>query len=189
MPPDPQCRLDLYVRADAPAGKRSEAVVDQLRRLERQNSISDFSIHLWPRAVSLDLLKRVDGADIVDTVRSFEVWASQHDREITPTFDVHTTHSTLTGESDELLVLPVTSVATYAEDTLVDVAPCRRGGFARTVENALTDVAHGNVPTPDPSSGEPRSDARPEGTVSVESATVPAAGSVTRLLHRWRNDE
>ena len=137
---DRRLTVDLYVRADAPVVERRQSVIDRLKRLEGQDRIDGFRVHPWPRAISLGLADEIDGDGIRDVVRSFETWADRCDRHIRPPFDVRTTHSAITGESDELLVLPVICLAAYDTGDLVDVAPSSDGGSVYTVEDALDAI-------------------------------------------------
>jgi DNA-binding Lrp family transcriptional regulator len=69
---DKRLSVDLYVRADAPIVDRRTVVIERLRRLERRERIDEYSVQLWPRAVSLDLMKKVDNSQVADAVRAFE---------------------------------------------------------------------------------------------------------------------
>jgi hypothetical protein len=153
---DRQLTVDLYVRADAPVVERRRSVIDRLKRLEGQDRIEEFRVHSWPRAISLDLADEIEGDGIRDVVRSFETWAARRDRRIRPPFDVRTTHSTITGASDELLVLPVICLATYNTGNLVDVAPSSDGDSVYTVEDALDAIESEStyVPETQPDGGE-----------------------------------
>lgn len=145
---DQQLTVHLYVRGDSPSVKQRDDVIERLKRLERQDRITEFRIHPWPRAISLDLVTESEGEEIHEVVRTFERWADQHDRDIQPSFDVRTADSSITGQSDELLVLPVMCVAIYHEGKLVDIAPCRDGKSIRTVQDALDAIAAEDVPIP-----------------------------------------
>jgi len=147
---DQQLTIGLYVRADTPIVERRDAVIDRLKQLDRQDRIAGFRIHPWPRAISLDLMNEIEEDEIHEVVRSFETWAAQHDRHISPPFDIHPTHSAITGESDELLVLPVICIAAYDAGDLVGVAPSSDGKSVRTVEDALNAIEAGKAPVPEP---------------------------------------
>jgi hypothetical protein len=149
MEADTQLTVDLYVRADAPVVDRRNAVIGRLERLERQDRIAGFRLSHWPSAISLDLVRERDDDGIHEVVRSFETWAGRNDRRITPSFDVRTPHSSITGESDDLLVLPVMCIAAYDGDDLVGVAPSSDGGSVHTVADALDSIEAGDPPVPD----------------------------------------
>jgi len=154
---DEQLTVDLYVRAAAHIVERRDEVIGKLKRLEQRDRLTEFRIHPWPRAISLDLVKEIEGEEIHEVVRSFERWADQHGRHIQPPFNVRTADSSITGESDELLFLPVMCVAAYNEGKLIEVAPCRDGESIRTVDDALDAIAAGDIRISDP---------RPEGETS-----------------------
>jgi hypothetical protein len=141
-----QLTVDLYIRADAPSPKRRDTIIERLEQLEQHNQISEFTIHPWPSAMSLDLVKHIDGEGILDVVHSFETWAAQHGLRLRPPFDVRTSHSTITDETDKLLVLPVMCVAAYTDGVLVGVWPCSDGESVCTVEDALDTIATGEPP-------------------------------------------
>ena len=122
-------------------------------------------------------------------MKSFESWAAQHNRRICPPFEVHTTHSGITGESDERLVLPVMCIAAYDAGDLVGMAPSSDGRSVHTVENALNAIEAGNAPVPE---------AQPEGGVSrlereqQESTVVtgqPTLGLATQLSNPSESNE
>jgi len=153
MDPNSPLTVRLYVRADAPIVERRNALISRLERLDQQNRIDDAHVHFWPRAVSLDLLEASEDSALPELVRSVEAWAERHGRHDDPPFDVRTTHSTITGASDERLVLPTLCIATYRGGQLVDVAPCGDGDAARTVEDVLDTIATGEQPNPETRTG------------------------------------
>ncbi|WP_152041141.1 HTH domain-containing protein [Salinigranum salinum] len=189
MTPDKHLGVDLYVRADAPIVDRRTVVIERLERLERRERIDEYSVQLWPRAISLDLMRRVDESPIVDAVREFETWAEQCDRYLSPCFDVSTTHSMITDESDRLLVLPVLCVAVFSDGSLVDVAPSSDGDSVRTVEDLLADVAAGTVPTSEAFSGDMPSGAEPDQRGLAGNANPLKSSSVTSVFHRPERGE
>ncbi|AZH24809.1 HTH domain-containing protein [Haloplanus aerogenes] len=156
MDPNSPLTVRLYVRADASVVKRRNDLVARLKRLDRQHRIDSVHIQLWPRAVSLDLLDVSDDTELREVVRAFEAWAERQDRHVEPPFEVRTTRSTITGASDDQLVLPMLCIATYRDGLLVDVAPCGDGDAARTVEDVIDALAAGEQP-----GTETRSDSEP----------------------------
>lgn len=146
MAGDTTITIDLYVRTDIPTVERRDAVIEQLERLEQEGRIAEFQVHSWPRAISLDLLGDVEGRRVYDVVRTFDSWTSRHDRDMHPAFDVQRSRSTYTGESDELLILPVLTLAAYRDGDLVEVAPCCHDGAVCTVEDVLEALSTGREP-------------------------------------------
>jgi hypothetical protein len=141
--------IDLYVRGDVPRVHRREAVIDQLKRLDRENRIVEFRIHPWPRAITLTLGTEMEAAGIPAVVRSFSTWAAQHGRRISASFDVRISRPTSTGESDERLVLPLICLAAYSGDDLVGVVPSSDRKSVHTVEDALDAIAARKTPIPE----------------------------------------
>lgn len=177
---DQQLTIALYVRADAPTVERRDAVIDRLKRLERQNRIAEFRIHPCPRAISLGLVKQLEGEGIHELVRSVQTWAAQHDRHISPPFDIHTSHSAITGESDELLVMPVMWIAAYVSGDLVGVAPSSEEESAHTLENARGDIEAGNTPIqgthPEAETSTPRDEQRKSSRNDTDDITPDHTG-------------
>lgn len=136
--------VDLYVRADTPLPERRSTVIDRLRRLERTDRIAGFTVHPWPRAVSLDLVTEIDDESVLGVFRSLESGADRRGHSIRPPFDVHTARSAITGETDELLVLPVICLAVNRNQELIGVFPCRERGSVLTVGDALDAIATGD---------------------------------------------
>ncbi|MFB6079998.1 MAG: HTH domain-containing protein [Haloferacaceae archaeon] len=166
MEPDTDLTVDLYVRADAPCPERRTTVIERLKRLERTNRIAGFTVHPWPRAVSLDLAAELDDDDgILGVFRSLETGADRKGHRIRPPFDVRTSRSTITGETDERLVLPVLCLAVYGDRDLLGVYPCTAGESVLTVGDALDALATGDetVLGPPPEDAAPHGDAAPPG--------------------------
>lgn len=145
--PDQQLAIDLYVRAEGPIAERRDTVIERLEQFDRRNQISEFSIHPWPRAMSLTLVKKMDDNEIAGVFQSSEEWADQHGLHIQPPFDVRTSRSAITGETDELLVLPVICLAAYSDGDLIAVFPCSDEESVYTVADALDAIAAGKSPT------------------------------------------
>lgn len=139
--PDQQLAVDLYVRAEGPITERRDTVIERLEQVDRRNQISEFRIHPWPRAMSLSLVKKMDDDEIAGLFQSADEWADQHGLHIQPPFDVRTSRSAITGETDELLVLPVICLAAYTDGDLVAVFPCSDGESVYTVDDALDAIA------------------------------------------------
>jgi hypothetical protein len=153
MDQSPRLTADLYVRADAPISEQRSELLDTLDRLQRERRLAEFAVHPWPNAVSLDLVEAAAEDSIAGVVRSFERWAGDRGVSIRPPFAVRRSHSEITGETDELLVLPVVCLAAYDGEELVGVYPCCTGGSTVTVADALATIEAGGAdllrPSPD----------------------------------------
>lgn len=183
MDGDTLLTIDLYVRTDIPTVERRDAVIEQLERLKAQGRIDEYQVHSWPRAISLDLLSDVEGRRVYDVVRTFDSWTSRHDRDMHPAFDVKQSRSIYTGESDELLVLPVLTLAAYRDDELVEVAPCCHDGSVCTVEDVLEALSTGREPAVAAQEG-----ASPGSEPELD-ATERVAGSGALLTARGEDGE
>ncbi|MFB6160532.1 MAG: HTH domain-containing protein [Haloferacaceae archaeon] len=143
-----QPTADLYVRADAPVVERRNAVIERLQRLDREDRIAGFRVHAWPRAMSLDLDREAEADGTLDAVRAFESWAARQDSRVGLPFEVRTSRSSITGSSDELVVLPVFFVAASVDGALVGLAPCTAAGTAHTVGDVLDAIEAGDPQLP-----------------------------------------
>jgi hypothetical protein len=140
--------VELYVRADAPTPERRAAVVERLQTLTEADRIADYRVHGWPSGVSLDLAADADTRWIHDAFEAFEAWADRNGVGIRPPFDVHETHCVMTGASEERLRLPVACLAVFDGETLLCVYPHVGEDGVRTVDDALSALADGDLPTP-----------------------------------------
>jgi hypothetical protein len=178
MTVDQPLTVDLYVRADAPVPERRDEVIDRLQYLSTHDRIAGFDVASWPRAVSLGLADRIADDGVPRTVRSFERWANRHGLRIRPLFDVRRFRSTITGETDDLLVPPVLCLAARNEEGLAWIAPVHDGASTVTVEDALDALAAGRPPIPGLSvpweDGPPQADESGSDTGRAEAASEDA---------------
>ena len=123
MAPNPPLTVRLYVRADAYIVKRRNDLIGRLKRLDRQNRIDGVHIHLWPQAVSLDLLEMSDNLELREAVRSFEAWAERNDRELNGVFDRKEVSSSITDTDHVCRIAPVLALAEYEDAALRFVTP------------------------------------------------------------------
>lgn len=193
MESTPPLTVDFYVRADAPIREQRDAVIEQLTDLEGKGHITGFSVHPWPRAVSLDLVAEIDDDGILGEFESFETWADRNGIGIRPPFDVRTSHSVITDETHELLVLPVMCLAVYSDDDLVGMYPCSDDESVLTIDDAFDAITTGDIipPPPESSSGDGSLElgsGRGDTSTSVASER-PNSNGRTRLLTTSESSE
>lgn len=133
-------RVELFTRASTTGTRRQQStVVERLRRLTDDGAIEGFDHRLWnaelcPRAAA----DRTPWCDVaMRKYAEFERWAGRNGRSLRPFFDERSVHSTITGERADVLVFPVTCVAVYDGDDLLDLAPSRDDDRTYTVEGCL----------------------------------------------------
>jgi hypothetical protein len=125
-------RLTLRTRTPV-CGARSSAV-DRLKRLQATGAIAEFEVRTWPDQVALSEASTDDEA--VRTFERFERWADERGASVRPAFRVRTV-SSLVGESQTVLTLPMVSLAVHSGADLVGVFPRQEEGRTWTVEDCL----------------------------------------------------
>lgn len=139
MPPKKeQPHVELYVRSLCPSGAehQPEQITERLNELVEAGRIADFSIHVWGKQVPCDGETAV-GEAIRDRIESFKAWSDRAGTTITPSFESRETHSLLTDETHDTIVLPTLCLAEYQGDDLQYVAPCVEDGSVCTVHDRL----------------------------------------------------
>ncbi|WP_254538883.1 HTH domain-containing protein [Halomarina litorea] len=133
-------RIELFTRASTTETRRQQsAVVERLRLLEDEGVIDGFVHRVWnaelcPRSAA----DRTPWCDVaMRKYAEFAAWCERRERTLRPFFDERSVHSTITGERAEVVVFPVTCVAVYDGDELLDVAPSRNAKRVYTVEACL----------------------------------------------------
>ena len=147
--PDPATEahvaVDCYVRADA-VSDPLEADVAALRRLERDGTVDDVRVRVWPSEVVVSPLTEETLA--VRRYRTFREWAAQWAVRVEPPFRRETRRSEFTGETREVLRTPALCVAVRVNGRLREVFPHRSQGTTYSVGDAVDALERG-APTVD----------------------------------------
>lgn len=130
--------VSLYARGSTDARAREESVFARLRELQREGKIGELYVRTWPGEVSL---AREGRSEVVETFRVFEEWAREHDASIRPPFAIRERESTITEQTDRLLITPLVSLAVFDADDVVGVYPCRHGDSVTTIDDCLERLA------------------------------------------------
>jgi len=137
MRPDHRLDVDLYVRADTPTPDHRETVTETFDRLAADGHITDWTVHLWPRAVPLDPLGDRETSWVPSLYHAFRAWATRADVTLAPAFAVRTTTNLLGETGDRRLHLPVECLAVYAAQDLLALYPVTVDGTVLTVADGL----------------------------------------------------
>ena len=136
-------RIELWTRRPV-SGPRTE-VIDHLASLQSSGQIADFCIETWPDEVIIS--EETPHPEAVETYERFRTWAEQTGVSISPPF-TRRTFSTLAGQRDEVVTLPMLCLAVYEEE-LLGVYPCTVGDETVTVMDFVEACgATEETPTP-----------------------------------------
>ncbi len=131
-------RLELFVRSSVPAAarERQTATVERLRALDRTDEIEAVAVRSWDKRIPVGENRR-EGDETHRAYTAFTEWAREHDVELRPCFDTRECHSSITGESYTVLVLPVMCLAIFKRDRLHAVFPHASAEQSYAVGDAL----------------------------------------------------
>lgn len=136
---------ELWVRSLSPQGVRDRqtSVVRQLESLAGEGTIDDSSVLVVGRELPA---RRGDvitdfGQYLLDRIADFHEWATVNDRSLGPLFEPETVRSSIAGEIERRVVLPVFTLAEYQDGALRFVAPCRDPESVWTVQDRLDHLA------------------------------------------------
>lgn len=145
--------VEVFTRGSMDARSHAESVVNSLLDLAESGRISGVDVHAWPGEMSLDS-RSLEG--VVERFERFEAWARERDVSIRPPFSVRVRRSTITGESDTLLVTPVLCLAAYDGDEVVGVYPCTDGNSVTSIDDFIERLAEAGGTPSGPPPGAPR---------------------------------
>jgi hypothetical protein len=141
--------IELYTRSLANPGVMPQqgAVISRLARLEEQNHIADFTVHIWPKRIAHDAVtaKTDPGAAILHQITRFREWTQGKGYSL-PSFTTDDADSPLTGEEYATTALPSVTLAEYQGDTLWFVAPWTDGETQYSVSDRLDSLEQKTSP-------------------------------------------
>lgn len=122
--------------------------VETLRACDDEGAVDDLLLRSWPKEIAL-----TDDSPYQEALESFErfeAWADRRGVAIRPPFTEHTTTSQVTGETTELLVMPLLCLEVYDDGELVGVFPHtdEATGETYTTDEAIAQLRTGEIPTP-----------------------------------------
>ena len=127
--------VEVYVRPDELV-EPIDTKIDALRQLDSANHIDNLSVHAWPGVITLT--NQTPYSDAIDAFERMEAWADEHGVSIQPPFNVRTTTSAFTDETQTTLRTPIMCLAVSAGEQLANVFPHSRGGAHHGVTDAIT---------------------------------------------------
>lgn len=113
-------------------GPRTE-VIDRLSKLQSEEAIASFTVETWPTEVAIS--EHTEHGRVVEMYKEFLLFAEENGLSITPPFERRTV-SSLVGESEDVLTLPIMCLAVY-DDGLSGVYPCTDGDQTWSVADYL----------------------------------------------------
>jgi len=139
--------IELYVRSLLPdgAGKRQEAVIDRLDRLERAGKIAGYNIIVWGKQIAPDSTAGAteEGRYILNRVAEFRLWALSNNVSLDSFYQRTAVESEVTGMAYDTVVLPVMGLAEYRDTELAHVAPYAKGEEVHTISDRLDGLEAG----------------------------------------------
>lgn len=135
----PHVRVVYYVRTQSPEAPVN-TTLQRLERLAADGIVDDVRVGTWPAKIRLG--DPFPHSTVVALFEEFDAWAKQWDVSICPPFAVETRTSEITGDTRDLLITPIQSLAVYVEGALMEVFPHSAGPTrdspTYTVADALT---------------------------------------------------
>lgn len=148
---DTEPYIELYVRSLLPdgAGKRQDAVIDQLAALEREDEIAGYDIIVWGKQVAPEsaAANTDEGRYLLNRIAEFKQWALSNNVSLESFYERRTVDSAVAGDATDAIRLPVIGLAEYDGDELVHVAPCTEGERVHTITDRLENLEAG-LPSP-----------------------------------------
>ena len=122
--------------------------IETLRACESEGAVDDLLLRSWPKEVSLS--DESPYQEALESFERFEQWADRRGVSIRPPFQERTTTNQISGETTDLLVMPMLCLELYADDDLVGVFPHtdEAAGETYTTDEAIAALRTGEVPTP-----------------------------------------
>jgi hypothetical protein len=143
--------IELYVRSLLPdgAGKRQDAVIDQLDALEREGEIAGYDVIVWGKQIAPQsaAASTDEGRYILNRVAEFKQWALSNNVSLESFYERRTVESAAADSATDAIRLPVIGLAEYDGDELAHVAPCTKDGTVHTITDRLERLEAG-LPSP-----------------------------------------
>ena len=133
--------IELYVRSLLPdgAGKRQDAIIDELDALERDGEIAGYDVIVWGKQIAPQsaAASTDEGRYILNRVAEFKQWALSNNVSLESFYERRTVDSAVAEAATDAVRLPVVGLAEYEGDELVHVAPCTKGETVHTITDRL----------------------------------------------------
>mgnify|MGYP000627357884 CR=1 FL=1 len=133
-------RAVLYVRGSRACCDRETAVLDDLRGLAERGAVGDVTVRTWPARITLGDAGATRAEFVAECGRLGRL-ARGRAVSLRPPFVVRHLDSTITRESEDVLVTPALLLTIWAGDELVSVYPHHDDGLVVTVADAIDGLA------------------------------------------------
>ncbi|WP_435346464.1 HTH domain-containing protein [Haloarchaeobius sp. HRN-SO-5] len=133
-------RIELYVCASMHGTYEKQCdAIDEIESLVDAGTVDEFERHVWAHrltpAADDEWCSRAR-----QKYREYDQWARSSGWSLSPAFSKRTVTNEFVGEEYEVIQFPVISVAIYADDQLVRVAPAIYGEEHYSVEDCLEEL-------------------------------------------------
>ena len=147
MSDSPTPTVELFVRSLLPQGAahRQEAVIDRLKRLERDDVIDDCRLVVWGDRIAREsaAAQTSQGQYVLNRVAEFQQWALGNNVTLDSFYETREAGSE-PGEEYSTIILPVMGLAEYRHGELVQLAPSTHGDDVYTIQDHLDRIARGD---------------------------------------------
>ncbi|ADB60725.1 hypothetical protein Htur_1840 [Haloterrigena turkmenica DSM 5511] len=122
--------------------------VETLRACESEGAVDDLLLRSWPKEVTLT--DETPYQEALESVERFEGWADRRGVSIRPPFRERTATNQISGETTDVLIMPMLCLELYADDELVGVFPHtdENADETYTTDEAIAALRTGELPTP-----------------------------------------
>ncbi|ELZ16694.1 hypothetical protein C477_15000 [Haloterrigena salina JCM 13891] len=122
--------------------------VETLRACESEGAVDDLLLRSWPKEVTLT--DDTPYQEALESVERFEGWADRRGVSIRPPFRERTATNQISGETTDVLIMPMLCLELYADDKLVGVFPHtdENADETYTTDEAIAALRTGELPTP-----------------------------------------
>ena len=147
--------LEFFVRSLAPnqCYPQQQAIVQRLRRLETEGTITEFGLDVWGDQIAGSRNVQSERHSRYRTrLAAFRDWAEAHDMSLRPGFQAETIHSEFTGETVTRIRLPIMTLAEYDGGNHRFVSPSSDGDSHFSVTDhiaAIENPSEDSIPTRD----------------------------------------
>lgn len=130
--------VDVYLRERTPPSvcETIRDTLGRLRALDRSGAIAALNVRRWECSTE-EVGGELDDAETAMTFEEFHDWAQREGYSLRPAFDRREVSSMFCEDSHVRHVVPIVSVAVYADDELQCVAPCTDDDRSYSVHDCI----------------------------------------------------
>ena len=122
--------------------------VETLRACESEGAVDDLLLRSWPKEVTLT--DDTPYQEALESFERFEQWADRRGVSVRPPFRERTATNQISGETTDVLIMPMLCLELYADDELIGVFPHtdEDADETYTTDEAIAALRTGELPTP-----------------------------------------